>query len=167
MKTKSEEVGTVSADDLLNARLDVIEAAIADMPTWLGEIRDGLAGSIKRIEKANSIIEELSVKVTSIDPATYVTMEQRGAYLSDRLRLLIDKITVLTEVSFYARNGRDVNSRAQILAAVVWAFDRDDDWWADAYYDLSVEGWAKRCMDAYRADRLLNLTTDKLEEVSV
>lgn len=49
-------------------------------------------------------------------------------HLHDRLGVMIAKVTVATEVSFWARQkGEEVSNR--INAAVIRAFDRPDEWW--------------------------------------
>lgn len=143
METENVEMGTVTTE--VSLRLTVVEK------------------EVEAISRRIACIEE---KLKAVDPATFQEMEERGGYLSSRLRLLIDKTTVLTEVAFHARHGKGVKFRASLLAAAIWAFDRDDSWWKAAYYDLSVAEWAKRCLDDYRADKLLHFTKDKIDEVT-
>lgn len=109
-------------------------------------------------------MDRFAEKVRAYDPKNMLQMEERHAELSDRLQLLIEKITVVTEVGYHARNtkGLSESQRAAILGAAVCALDQPDAWWK-GHDTLTVKQWAKRCLDTHRANKLLAVTSDDLD----
>ncbi len=86
---------------------------------------------------------------------------ERHAVISSRFHLLIEKLTVVTEVGLYARRtkGLTQNQRMTIFAGVISAIDEPDDFWYGTS-SLSIKDWVKRCVDKYRGNKLLDITSD-------
>jgi hypothetical protein len=100
-------------------------------------------------------MDRFQEKVRAYDPSNMLLMEKRHKELSERLQLLIQKITVITEVGHHTRNAKGLSEsqRAAILDAAVRAFDHDDDWWKkydwNRYDTLTVKQWAKMFLDTH------------------
>lgn len=109
-------------------------------------------------------MDRFAEKVRAYDPKNMLEMETRHTELSARFQLLIEKVTVATEVGYYARHQTGITEaqRAALLGAALWALDQPDVWWK-GHDQLSVKQWAKRCLDAYRGDKLLKVTSDAIE----
>jgi len=124
----------------------------------------------KTLKTLDNRTMKLAEKFKAIDQSHHLEMAKRHDELSDRMQLLIEKITVATECCFHLRHKKGMadSVRGRKLAAILWAFDLEDDWWkeglkysiGDEKEGLSVVEWIKRCFDAYRDTELQEKTNE-------
>lgn len=108
-------------------------------------------------------VGSITAKVRSVDEGHMVSMEARQSELTKAFQFVIEKMTVATEVSYYARHTKGISEarRYSIIAAAIWAMDRPESWWQGCS-GLSVIQWAERCLDAYRSDKSAAIIIDEL-----
>ena len=98
----------------------------------------------KQAEKQLDRIEELkdvNKLIKSIDG-----LYERVEDLSDRVRFMVHKETVLTEVSRYARDKGDWMQVAQFHMAIMRAFNQDNEWWGMNEHELLIGEWFDKIM---------------------
>ena len=93
---------------------------------------------LKRIEELKDVAKLLK----SID-GLYARVDD----LSDRVRFMLHKETVLTEVSRYARDKGDWMQLAQFHMAIMRAFNQDDEWWGANEHDILIGEWFNKIMN--------------------
>ena len=96
-----------------------------------------LEKQISRLEKLNNLVL-LDKHITE--------MENRLEYVGERMRLLIHKETILTELSRYARDKGDYLQLAQFHYAIMRAYNQPDDWWGSTGHELMINEWYERIM---------------------
>lgn len=99
----------------------------------------------KQAEKQLDRIEELkdvNKLIKSID-GLYARVDD----LSDRVRFMVHKETVLTEVSRYARDKGDWLQLAQFHMAIMRAFNQDNEWWGMNEHELPIGEWFDKIMN--------------------
>lgn len=92
---------------------------------------------LKRIEELKDVAKLLK----SID-GLYARVDD----LSDRVRFMLHKETVLTEVSRYARDKGDWMQLAQFHMAIMRAFNQDNEWWGANEHDILIGEWFDKIM---------------------
>jgi hypothetical protein len=92
---------------------------------------------IKRIDELKDVAKLLK----SID-GLYARVDE----LSDRVRFMIHKETVLTEVSRFARDKGDWMQLAQFHMAVMRAFNQDTEWWGANDHEIMIGEWYAKIM---------------------
>lgn len=98
----------------------------------------------KQAEKQLERIDELkdvAKLLKSIDG-----LYERVDDLSDRVRFMLHKETVLTEVSRYARDKGDWMQLAQFHMAIMRAFNQDNEWWGANEHDILIGEWFTKIM---------------------
>lgn len=102
----------------------------------------------REVVRLNSSISRLAVKVRAYDPKNMLEMEKRHADLSSMFQLLIEKVTVVTEIGYSARQNKDLSADqlSLLLMATIRAVDYPDDWWRKGKTH-TLKQWAQRCLD--------------------
>lgn len=98
----------------------------------------------KQAEKQLERIEELKdvAKLLKSIDGLYARVDD----LSDRVRFMLHKETVLTEVSRYARDKGDWMQLAQFHMAIMRAFNQDNEWWGANEHDILIGEWFTKIM---------------------
>lgn len=96
-----------------------------------------LEKQIKRLEKLNNL-----VKIDS----RMAEMEARLDVVGERVRLMIHKETVLTEVSRFARDKGDWLQLAQFHLAIMRAYNQEDEWWDANGHEVYIGVWYDKIM---------------------
>jgi len=120
-----------------------------------------------KIIELTKLIGKLSDKVKTYDPDNMLEMEQRHADLSSMFQSWITKITVVTEVAYFARNTKNLtnNRRLQLLAAVVFCIDQPNEFWQ--HHNRSVFDWAQVVLACYYDNKMLDIVNDQIDTVIV
>ena len=127
------------------------------------EFSEALARTNGTLSVGKKRLDRFATQVRAYDPTNMLEMEKRHSELSSRFQLLIEKITVVTEVGYFARRtSMSDRERMVILAASINALDESDAWWK-AGAALSTKQWVKRVVAAYRDKKLLQITNDEIE----
>jgi len=94
--------------------------------------KKALEKQVTRLEKLNNLVK-LDERIHG--------MEEKLSYIDERLRLMIHKETVLTEVSRLARGKGDYVHMAQFHLAIMKAYNQDDAWWGLNEHELLIGEW--------------------------
>lgn len=126
-------------------KLKDVNKKIADLSSNLSKFKAGV----------DKILSKFGEKIRTYDSKNMLAMEERHGELSARLQLLIEKITVMTEIGYSVRNSEGITSHARgiILAATIWALDQPDAFWV-GMSDKTIPDAAKKCMNAYKQAQL-------------
>lgn len=110
-----------------------------------------LRGKVKTLEK---IVTDCSDRYRAYDAQYMLGMESRHKELTGRLEELHEKLVVISEVGYYARNtsGLSDQQRSETVNATLYALDLGQKWW-DEGRDLSVAQWAARFLREYQTLR--------------
>lgn len=92
---------------------------------------------IARLEKLNNLVK-LDKRI--------VDMETRLDTIGERMRLLIHKETILTEVSRFARDKGDWMQMAQFHLAIMRAYNQEDEWWDANGHEIYIGVWFDKIM---------------------
>lgn len=92
---------------------------------------------ITRLEKLNNLVK-LDKRI--------VDMETRLDTIGERMRLLIHKETILTEVSRFARDKGDWMQMAQFHLAIMRAYNQEDEWWDANGHEIYIGVWFDKIM---------------------
>jgi len=92
---------------------------------------------LKRVEELKDVAKLLK----SID-GLYARVDELG----DRVRFMIHKETVLTEVSRFARDKGDWMQLAQFHMAIMRAFNQDTEWWGANDHEIMIGEWYVKIM---------------------
>lgn len=122
----------------LSARLVTNNKEIKKLATTVdGKVSAALEKQVKRLEKLNTIIK-LDNRVKE--------MENRMEYIGERMRLLIHKETILTELSRIARDKQDALILAQFHLAIMKAYNESDEWWGANSHEMEISEWWDKIM---------------------
>lgn len=92
---------------------------------------------IKRVEGLRDVAKLLK----SIDG-----LYERVDELGNRVRFMIHKETILTELSRYARDKGDWMQLAQFHLAIMRAFNQDNEWWGSNEHEITIGEWYDKIM---------------------
>lgn len=143
------------------------EVVLPPLQDQINLLRQEFSEALARINGTLSVgkkrLDRFATQVRAYDPTNMLEMEKRHSELSSRFQLLIEKITVVTEVGYFARHTPALSDtqRATILAAAICAMDEPDAWWKEGA-DLNIKSWARRVMKAYHEKKLLQVTQDRV-----
>lgn len=59
----------------------------------------------------------------------FASIQDDSKHLHEMLGLLIDKVTLCTELSFYGRQKQNSDVSVAMNSSVIWALDQPADWW--------------------------------------
>ena len=92
---------------------------------------------LKRIEELKDVAKLLK---------TIDGLYERVDELSGRVRFMIHKETILTELSRYARDKGDWMQLAQFHLAIMRAFNQDNEWWGSNEHEITIGEWYNKIM---------------------
>ena len=96
------------------------------------KIKTHLEKQVARLEKLNNLVK-LDNRVKD--------MEERLEYISERMRFMIHRETIMTELSRFVRNKDDWALMAQFHIAIMKAFNQPDEWWGSNNHELEIGEW--------------------------
>ena len=120
----------------ISARLATTNKEVKKLATTVeGKVSTALEKQVKRLEKLNSLVK-LDKRISD--------MEHRLEFIGERLRLLIHKETILTELSRIARDKQDALMLAQFHLAIMKAYNQEDEWWNASGHEMEISEWWDR-----------------------
>lgn len=132
----NDKVKTVEKN--INARLTTTNKDVKKVTLDVdNKIKTALEKQIKRLEKLNNLVK-LDARIAN--------MESRMEFVGERLRFLIHKETILTELSRIARDKNDYLILAQFHLAIMKAYNQEDEWWSANGHELEIGEWYTKIM---------------------
>lgn len=117
--------------DIVNERIKTVDHSIDKRAKKQIDLQINRIQELKNVAKLINSIDGLQVRIDD---------------LGERVRFMIHKETVLTEVSRFARDKRDWLLLAQFHLAVMRAFDQDNEWWEINAPERLIGEWFDRIM---------------------
>lgn len=117
--------------DIVNEKIRAVDHSIDKRAKKQVDLQINRIQELKNVAKLINSIDGLQVRIDD---------------LGERVRFMIHKETVLTEVSRFARDKRDWLMLAQFHLAVMRAFDQDNEWWALNAPEMVIGEWFNRIM---------------------
>lgn len=118
--------------DIVNERIRAVDQSIDKRAKKQVDLQINRIQELKNVAKLINSIDGLQVRIDD---------------LGERVRFMIHKETVLTEVSRFARDKRDWLLLAQFHLAVMRAFDQDNEWWALNAPEMLIGEWFDKIMN--------------------
>ena len=121
-----------------NGRFKTLTNTIKKVETSVEpKIKTHLEKQVARLEKLNNLVK-LDNRVKEL--------EGRLEHVGERMRHLINRETILTELSRFVRNKDDWALMAQFHVAIMKAFNQPDEWWGSNNHELEIGEWYVKIM---------------------
>lgn len=148
METVKPKKQELTARDAITRMKEVEKNLLARLKTTNNDIKRVDSAIVTRaktlLDKQVTRLEKLN-NLVKIDKRI-ADMETRLEYIGDRMRLMIHKETILTELSRYARDKGDYLQLAQFHYAMMKAYNQDDAWWGVGGHELLISEWYDKIM---------------------
>lgn len=107
---------------------------------------------VKKVEVIEKSLKKLDINLVDKRISDYFgSIQDDSKYLHEMLGLLIDKVTMCTELAFYGRQRQNPELSVAINSSVIWALDQPEEWWEKLDLDRSsVKRTALYVMTAHK-----------------
>ena len=122
--------------------MDPLPKTIEERVARLEKRSHGAAALSRRIDKLAAVLETIDVDQAD---ALSTQVHKRMLALNRRTQVDVLKLTVLTELSFYAKRYMEADAN-RIRELIIRAMDQGDDWWSERR-ELTICNW----LDAVQA----------------